>query len=91
MIATVDRFSHHRHRGISSMRTLLSATMGLLGLVAVSGTASAAPVDQQTILAGFAAPSPALQFAAPVTERVTVANDESDSRRRRRRARRTAP
>lgn len=67
------------------MRTLLSATVGLLALAAVSGTASAASVDQQTVLAGFAAPSPALQFGAPVTERATVANDESDSRRRRRR------
>jgi len=69
------------------MRLLLSATVGLCALVALSGTASAGTPDQQTVLAGYAAPSPALQFGAPVTERATVANDESDSRRRRRRHR----
>ncbi|MBR0654149.1 hypothetical protein [Plastoroseomonas arctica] len=69
------------------MRMLLSATVGLLGLVAISGAApaSATTLDQQTVLAGFAAPSPALQFGAPVTDQLVVANDQSDSRRRRRR------
>ena len=71
------------------MRTLLSATVGLLALTAIIGTAtpaSAGSPDRQTVLAGFAALSPALQFGAPVTERLTVANNESDARRRRRRA-----
>ncbi len=67
------------------MRMLLSATVGLLALAAMSSGASAATPSQQPVLAGFAAPSPALQFGAPVTERATVANDESDARRRRRR------
>jgi hypothetical protein len=65
---------------------LLSATVGLLSLVAVSAAtpASAASLDQQTVLAGFAVPSPAVQFGAVATEQLTVANDESDARRRRR-------
>ncbi|MDB5597861.1 MAG: hypothetical protein JWM36_4822 [Hyphomicrobiales bacterium] len=69
------------------MRMLLSATVGLLSLVAISGAtpASAASLDQQAVLAGFAAPSPAVQFGAVATEQLTIANDESDARRRRRR------
>ncbi|HEY4252921.1 MAG TPA: hypothetical protein VGM87_17050 [Roseomonas sp.] len=58
------------------MRKLFLASLGLLGLAAVSGVST--PAAAASVVA------PAIEHAALVQDRVTVAQDQADARRHRR-------
>lgn len=68
------------------MRKLFLASLGLLGLAAVSGVSTPAAAASVTdgLLLPVAAPAPAVEHAAPVRDQMTVAQDQSDARRHRR-------
>jgi hypothetical protein len=68
------------------MRKLLLASLGLLGLAAISGVSTPATAASVTdgLLLPVAAAAPAVEHAAPVRDRMTVAQDQSDARRHRR-------
>ncbi len=63
------------------MRSFFFAALGLMGL-AVAG---ASPASAASATDGLRLPAGAVEHAAPVQDRMTVAQDQSDARRRPRR------
>lgn len=66
------------------MRKLFLASLGLLGLAAVSGATPAAASVTDGLLLPVAAPASAVEHAAPARDQMTVAQDQSEARRHRR-------